>query len=69
MKKVKFSDISWTHDNKGIFYSGYLDNDKKADGSETSISKYEKLYYHYVGTHQDTDVLIADYPVDPLMVM
>jgi prolyl oligopeptidase len=32
LKKAKFSNISWTHDNKGIFYGCYSDYSEEATG-------------------------------------
>lgn len=69
LEKVKFSHLSWTHDNKGIFYTRYPNSDEKTDGSETFISKDTKLYYHEIGTPQDKDVMVVEYPKDPLMRM
>ncbi|XP_065215821.1 prolyl endopeptidase-like [Planococcus citri] len=65
LTKVKFSGMSWTHDNKGIFYSAYLDQNGTMDGSENKANKNHKLYYHVLGTEQCKDVIVAeflDYP-------
>ncbi|KAL9926605.1 prolyl endopeptidase isoform 1-T1 [Glossina fuscipes fuscipes] len=65
LEKVKFSDISWTKDNKGFFYGCYLDQEGKTDGSETKQNENQKLYYHYVGKSQKEDILIAEFPDEP----
>ncbi len=52
---IKFSGISWRH-NDGFYYSSY---DKPKDGSALSgKTQYHKLYYHKLGTPQASDVLI-----------
>ncbi|MFL5639702.1 MAG: hypothetical protein ACJ78M_10015, partial [Gemmatimonadaceae bacterium] len=58
VKWVKFSDISWTHDNKGFFYSRY---DEPTSGNKmTNANKNHKLYYHRVGQPQSRDDLVYD---------
>lgn len=56
---VKFSGASWTHDNKGFFYSRF---DKPTEDGLESINFYQKLYYHELGTDQSEDELIFDNP-------
>ena len=47
VKWVKFSGISWTHDNKGFFYSRY---DEPTSGNKmTNVNRNHKIYYHRVG--------------------
>ena len=63
LKWVKFSDISWTHDNKGFFYSRY---DEPTSGNKmTNANKNHKLYYHRVGQPQTRDELVYDRPDQP----
>lgn len=31
------------------------------DGSETVSNEYQKLYYHYLGTDQSEDVIVAEF--------
>lgn len=60
---VKFSGASWTHDHKGFFYSRY-DEPKESTKLE-DVNRYQKLYYHALGTPQSEDTLIyerADQP-------
>ncbi|XP_050306640.1 prolyl endopeptidase isoform X2 [Anthonomus grandis grandis] len=61
LKKVKFSSMSWMHDNKGFFYCAYLDQTGKADGSETTSSENQKVYYHVLGTDQSADVEAVEF--------
>ncbi|MCZ6836221.1 MAG: S9 family peptidase, partial [Planctomycetota bacterium] len=55
---VKFSGASWTPDGKGFFYGRYDEPKADAGGEFTNLNKYQKLYYHRVGTDQSEDVLV-----------
>ncbi|KAF4529385.1 hypothetical protein B566_EDAN003476 [Ephemera danica] len=67
LEKVKFSPMTWTHDNKGIFYGvRYPDQQGKTDGSETVSNQHQKLYYHRLNTPQVEDVLVVEFPDEPL---
>uniref|UniRef100_A0A0G4HJG0 Prolyl endopeptidase n=1 Tax=Chromera velia CCMP2878 TaxID=1169474 RepID=A0A0G4HJG0_9ALVE len=68
LTKIKYSGLTWTHDNKGIFYCRY-DIEKAPDGTETTAVKNQKLYYHRLGTSQDSDVLCAEFPAEPDWMM
>ncbi|MHC4990030.1 MAG: prolyl oligopeptidase family serine peptidase [Planctomycetota bacterium] len=60
---VKFSTPSWTLDGEGFFYSRY---DAPAAGDQHQlVNKFQKLYYHRVGTSQDQDVLVYHRPDEP----
>ncbi len=55
LKNVKFSGIAW-YGNEGFYYSSY---DDPKDGSQLSgKTQYHKLYYHKLGTPQESDVLV-----------
>ncbi len=56
LKWVKFSDVSWTNDNQGFFYSRYDEPNNKTKLEDTNY--YQKLYYHRLGTPQSEDLLI-----------
>jgi prolyl oligopeptidase len=57
VKWSKFSPASWTHDNKGFFYSRY----PAPEGDKLETANYfMKVYYHRVGTSQDEDVLVYE---------
>ena len=72
---VKFSGISWVHDDSGFFYSRYpapaaLADDKvEADdvkrGSETDSNTNMMVYFHKVGTPQSADKKIFAIPEEP----
>jgi prolyl oligopeptidase len=63
VKWVKFSGISWTHDNRGFFYSRY---DEPTSGNKmTNTNRNHKLYYHRLGRPQSRDDLVYDRPDQP----
>ncbi len=62
---VKFSSISFTHDNKGFFYSRYPATKHGEKGTENESLENHSLYYHYLGMSQDQDVLIYNKPENP----
>lgn len=66
LENVKFVSVSWTKDNKGVFYGRFpVDENGKADGSETAANENQKLYYHRIGEPQEMDVLVAEFPEEP----
>ncbi|NES80280.1 MAG: S9 family peptidase [Moorea sp. SIO2B7] len=60
IKWVKFSGVSWTHDNQGFFYSRY-DEPNEATKLE-DVNYFQKLYYHKLGNPQSEDTLIYHRP-------
>ncbi|KAH8298320.1 hypothetical protein KR018_003556, partial [Drosophila ironensis] len=65
LRKVKFSTLAWTADNKGFFYSHYPDQQGKANGMETNGLEFQKLYYHRLGESQVNDIVAVEYPEQP----
>src|SRR4051812_38909699 len=63
IKWVKFSGISWTHENRGFFYSRY--DEPTAGNVMTNVNRNQKVYYHRVGLPQSRDVLVYDRPDQP----
>ena len=53
---VRFSELSWTHDSRGFFYSRYPEP-PVGKVLEAALSN-QAIYYHRVGTPQSDDVLI-----------
>jgi prolyl oligopeptidase len=58
IKWMRFSDISWTKDSKGFYYSRYPEPPKNKV-LEAALSGHA-IYYHRVGTPQFKDVLIYE---------
>lgn len=65
LENVKFSCLSWTHDNKGLFYNKYPKAATSDLGTETNSNIHQKLYYHRLGTSQSDDVLVLELPDEP----
>ncbi len=57
LRWIKFSGASWTHDGRGFFYSRYPE---AADKALTSVNRFQKVYYHRLGTAQAQDVLVYE---------
>ncbi len=57
---VKFSDIAWTGDGQGFFYSRYPE--PPAGKAISQRVSDQKLYYHRLGTDQSADTLIYSRP-------
>lgn len=55
----KFSGASWKKDGSGFYYSRY---DKPADLKQAfkAVNKFQKVYFHKVGTPQSQDVLVYE---------
>jgi prolyl oligopeptidase len=59
----KFAEAAWTADGRGFFYGRY---DAPAKGAEfQTVNKFQKLYYHRLGTPQSEDVLVYHRPDQP----
>jgi prolyl oligopeptidase len=63
LKWIKFSGAEWTPDGKGFFYARYPQPEEGA--AFTSLNTSMKVYYHRVGTPQDSDVLVYERPDHP----
>lgn len=63
LRWVKFSDIAWTKDGRGFFYSRYAA--PTSGNAMLDVNKNQKLYYHRVGRPQSEDELIWDRPDQP----
>jgi prolyl oligopeptidase len=54
--------VSWLKDNSGFFYSRFPDAEKGAELK--GANKFQKIYFHKLGTPQSEDVLIYERPDD-----
>ncbi|HEU4508837.1 MAG TPA: prolyl oligopeptidase family serine peptidase [Pyrinomonadaceae bacterium] len=59
LKWVKFSDVSWTPDGKGFFYSRY---DEPKGDTLKAVNYFQKVFYHKLGTPQSEDMLVYERP-------
>ncbi|MDP9122219.1 MAG: prolyl oligopeptidase family serine peptidase [Acidobacteriota bacterium] len=60
LRWIKFSTVAWSVDGRGFFYSRY---DPPAAGRTLEDANFfQKLYYHLLGTPQESDVLIHECP-------
>lgn len=65
LKRMKFSEVSWTHDSAGVFYSRYPAPPAGADPGTFDDLANQKLYYHALGEDQARDRLIYERPEQP----
>jgi prolyl oligopeptidase len=63
LKWVKFSAVSWRRDGTGFFYSRY--DEPKGGNALKLANKFQKLYFHRLGTKQGDDVLIHEQKDQP----
>ncbi|GJJ71627.1 prolyl oligopeptidase [Entomortierella parvispora] len=65
---VKFTQIVFTHDDKGFYYSSFEKPDVDAVklGTETASNIHQRLFYHRIGTLQSEDILVFFDPENPL---
>jgi len=60
LRWVKFSGASWSHDDRGFYYSRF---DEPKSGAELTGQNYDqKVYYHRLGDPQSADALIYARP-------
>ncbi|NIS15198.1 MAG: S9 family peptidase, partial [candidate division Zixibacteria bacterium] len=58
---TKFSGVSWKHDNSGFFYDRYPD---PSTVPPEDVNKFNKVYFHKLGTPQSNDELTFEMPSD-----
>ncbi|MGH6876326.1 MAG: S9 family peptidase, partial [Rhizomicrobium sp.] len=67
IKWVKFSNIAWTNDDRGFFYSRYPE--PAANNAINQEVVDQKLYYHALGASQNADRLIYSRPDLPKWIL
>ena len=60
---VKFSGASWKKDGSGFFYSRYAA--PQSGDTLKGVNKFQKLYFHKLGTEQAADELVYERPDQP----
>lgn len=65
LKRCKFSSISWTHDYAGFFYAQYPRHQGAGKGTEIDSNENHSVFYHKLGTSQEEDKLMVDFPENP----
>ena len=63
LKWVKFSGVSWRRDGSGFFYSRY--EEPKGGNALKLANKFQKLYFHRLGSKQGDDLLIHEQKDQP----
>jgi prolyl oligopeptidase len=64
IKWVKFSDLGWSKDNAGFFYTRYPQPDNETDQKLAKLG-IPSIYYHRLGHPQSEDVLVYQRPDHP----
>jgi prolyl oligopeptidase len=59
LKHCKFTDIAWTQNKEGFFYNRYPDPSTVAPENR---NRFNKLYWHKLGTPQSEDPLVYERP-------
>ncbi len=63
IKWIKFSGGSWSRDSRGFYYSRFPKPEKEK--VLVQQNKFQKIYYHKIGTDQSEDLLIYEDPKHP----
>ncbi len=63
VKWSKFSSAAWLKDGSGFFYSRY--DAPKEGATYTGVNRFQKVFFHRLGTSQDADVLVFERPDQP----
>ncbi|MDQ3995441.1 MAG: prolyl oligopeptidase family serine peptidase, partial [Gemmatimonadota bacterium] len=68
LRWIKFSNIAWTRDNRGFFYSRFdapTEAEQRAGTTRAAANRGHKVYYHRLGEPQSNDRLILERPDNP----
>ena len=64
IKWSKFSGAAWKKDGSGFYYSRY-DAPMSQEEAFKAVNKYQKVFFHRMGTAQDKDELVYERPDQP----
>lgn len=65
LQRIKFSDVSWTRDSAGVFYSRYPAPPAGAAPGTFDDLANQRVYYHRLGDAQAADALVYERPDEP----
>ncbi len=68
LRWIKFSNLAWTKDNRGFFYSRFdtpAEAEQRSGATRAAANRGHKVYYHRLGTPQASDQLILERPDNP----
>jgi prolyl oligopeptidase len=60
---AKFTSIAWLRDGSGFYYSRY--DAPQGENELKAVNKFQKLYFHRIGTPQEQDALVYERPDQP----
>ncbi len=63
LKWIKFSGATWAEDGSGFWYARY--DEPTDENALKAVNKFQKLYFHRLGTPQSEDVLVYERPDQP----
>lgn len=63
LKWIKFSNMAWTHDDRGFFYVRFPEPEKGREYQALNLNS--AVYYHNMRSPQDEDVRVWDDPCSP----
>jgi prolyl oligopeptidase len=63
LKWVRYSSASWRRDGTGFYYCRY--DEPKGENALKSLNKFQKMYFHRLGTDQSDDELIHEQKDQP----
>jgi prolyl oligopeptidase len=65
LKWVKFSGAAWDKQSRGFYYNRYDEPPLGDNNKYQDVNKFQKLFYHAIGTPQSQDELVFHTPDEP----
>lgn len=69
LKRLRYSSLQWTHDNKGFFYASFPNHPGETAGNDTNLNEYHQIFYHELNTDQSADVLKVCFDDKPKWIL